>query len=108
MEVFQDGLDIALLDDLVLEQIILGYLFLPMVVEQDHEGLLLRVVLLFILNDMVLLHLIYLIDELVFEVPEAETEALASLVTAAMEDVVALSVPLVANAGWGPTWLEAH
>ena len=47
-------------------------------------------------------------DELVFEVPEGQVEELASLVTATMEDVVELSVPLVANAGWGPTWLEAH
>jgi len=47
-------------------------------------------------------------DELVFEVPEDEVEALAALVTRTMEDVVELSVPLVANAGWGPTWLEAH
>ncbi|MDP6943414.1 MAG: DNA polymerase I [Myxococcota bacterium] len=47
-------------------------------------------------------------DELVFEVPEHQAEALAAQVIEEMEGVLALSVPLVANAGWGPTWLEAH
>ena len=47
-------------------------------------------------------------DELVFEVPEAEAEALARLVAVEMESVVDLDVPLVVNTAWGSTWLEAH
>ena len=46
--------------------------------------------------------------ELVFEVPTQDAQALADLVIQEMEHVVALSVPLVANAGWAETWLEAH
>ena len=47
-------------------------------------------------------------DELVFEVPEADAEALAALARQEMEAVVELDVPLVVNTGCGPTWLEAH
>ncbi len=47
-------------------------------------------------------------DELVFEVPETGVEALAAIVTHEMERVVDLEVPLVVNAAWGKTWLEAH
>ena len=47
-------------------------------------------------------------DELVFEVPSDGVGDLASLVTEVMEGVVELDVPLVVNASWGDTWLEAH
>ncbi|WP_051609512.1 DNA polymerase I [Fodinicurvata fenggangensis] len=51
-------------------------------------------------------------DELLFEVPDAELEATTKVVTEVMEKacdpVVQLSVPLVAEAGHGPSWSEAH
>ena len=47
-------------------------------------------------------------DELVFEVPDAETEELASLVRERMESVYALEVPLVVELGIGSNWREAH
>jgi DNA polymerase-1 len=47
-------------------------------------------------------------DELVFEVPEADVTQLATFVTSMMESVVELDVPLVANAGYGANWLDAH
>jgi len=47
-------------------------------------------------------------DELIFEVPEAEIEQTAALVRAVMESAVSLDVPLVADAGWGKSWAEAH
>jgi len=51
-------------------------------------------------------------DELLFEVPEAEVVATAELVGKVMEGApspaVRLSVPLVAEAGWGRNWAEAH
>ncbi len=51
-------------------------------------------------------------DELLFEVPEDEVERTASLVREVMEGAAAptlnLSVPLVADAGWGASWAEAH
>jgi len=47
-------------------------------------------------------------DELVFEVPEAEVEAVAAIVKAEMESVVELSVPLVAEVGIGASWADAH
>ena len=51
-------------------------------------------------------------DELLFEVPEDEVESTAALVREVMEGAAAptlnLSVPLVADAGWGPSWAEAH
>jgi DNA polymerase-1 len=51
-------------------------------------------------------------DELVFEVPEDAVEATAALVREVMEGAAAptlnLSVPLVADAGWGKSWAEAH
>jgi DNA polymerase-1 len=46
-------------------------------------------------------------DELVFEVPPAEVEAMSRLVRHHMENVVALQVPLVVDIGIGPNWLEA-
>ncbi|WP_119460913.1 DNA polymerase I [Rhodospirillaceae bacterium SYSU D60014] len=51
-------------------------------------------------------------DELLFEVPDAEVERTAALVRRVMEQatlpVLELSVPLVAEAGIGDNWAEAH
>ena len=46
-------------------------------------------------------------DELVFEAPPGEVDALAELVREQMEHVVPLEVPLVVDIGVGPNWLEA-
>jgi DNA polymerase I len=47
-------------------------------------------------------------DELVFETPAAELEALAALVVPAMEGVAEFAVPLKVDWGSGSNWLEAH
>ena len=47
-------------------------------------------------------------DELIFEVPEKELEATSQLVKEVMENVVVTDVPLIAEAGSGPNWDEAH
>ncbi|MGB0747015.1 MAG: DNA polymerase, partial [Alphaproteobacteria bacterium] len=51
-------------------------------------------------------------DELIFEAPEAETEALVTTAREVMENacapVVELAVPLVADAGIADNWMEAH
>ncbi len=51
-------------------------------------------------------------DELLFEVPDAEVEATKALVRKVMEGACApavhLGVPLIADAGVGTTWAEAH
>jgi len=47
-------------------------------------------------------------DELVFEAPEAELDALGRLVKSRMESVYALQVPLRADVGSGRNWREAH
>jgi DNA polymerase-1 len=51
-------------------------------------------------------------DELLFEVPQDEVETTAALVREVMEGAAAptlnLSVPLVADAGWGDSWATAH
>lgn len=47
-------------------------------------------------------------DELVFDVPTAETAALEKLVRARMEGVYALEVPLEVDVGQGKNWREAH
>lgn len=46
-------------------------------------------------------------DELVFEAPEAEVDAVRTLVKAEMEGVHPLRVPLVVDIGVGPNWLDA-
>jgi DNA polymerase I len=46
-------------------------------------------------------------DELVFEVPEDEKDAVESLVRRGMEGVCSLRVPLKAHLGWGRSWAEA-
>ncbi|MFZ0337378.1 MAG: DNA polymerase I [Terracidiphilus sp.] len=45
-------------------------------------------------------------DELLFEVPLAETDEVAALVRAEMEGVVELKVPLVADVAFGPNWRD--
>jgi DNA polymerase-1 len=47
-------------------------------------------------------------DELVFEAPERELEALAGLVRERMQSVYALRVPLRVDVGTGKNWREAH
>lgn len=47
-------------------------------------------------------------DELVFDVIPGEVELLKEMVTRQMENVIKLHVPLVAEAGVGDNWLEAH
>ncbi len=51
-------------------------------------------------------------DELLFEVPDGETEATAEIVKRVMEGACAprceLSVPLVVETGWAKSWDEAH
>lgn len=47
-------------------------------------------------------------DELLFEAPKAEAEAAVAVVKAVMEGAAHLSVPLVAEAGLGQSWAEAH
>lgn len=47
-------------------------------------------------------------DELVFEAPPDEHDALEALVCDRMEHALALDVPLVADKGWGTSWGQAH
>ncbi len=47
-------------------------------------------------------------DELVFDVPEGEIEAIKALVKDEMEGALALSVPLVVDVGIGSNWRQAH
>jgi DNA polymerase-1 len=47
-------------------------------------------------------------DELVFEVPPDEKEAVSSLVKETMENIWDLRVPLKVNMAWGKNWAEAH
>ena len=47
-------------------------------------------------------------DELLFEAPESEAEATASVAKAVMEGAARLSVPLVVETGAGRSWAEAH
>lgn len=47
-------------------------------------------------------------DELNFSVPADEKAQLQRIVKEEMEGACALSVPLIADCGWGRNWLEAH
>lgn len=47
-------------------------------------------------------------DELLFEVPEDETDRVGALVRESMEQVMPLEVPLRADVGSGRNWAEAH
>jgi len=46
-------------------------------------------------------------DELLFDAPKDEVEAVRKLVRQEMENVIELSVPLVADVGVGPNWRDA-
>lgn len=47
-------------------------------------------------------------DELLFEVPKGEVEAVKAVVAGAMEGAAELFIPLVVDVGVGPNWAEAH
>ncbi len=47
-------------------------------------------------------------DELLFEAPEAEAEALAAVAKRVMQSAAELAVPLMVETGTGRTWAEAH
>ncbi|MBO6860983.1 DNA polymerase, partial [Roseibium sp.] len=47
-------------------------------------------------------------DELIFEAPDAEVEDTIATVRGIMESAARLSVPLVAEAGQGHSWADAH
>ena len=47
-------------------------------------------------------------DELDFECPNDEVEALTELVRDVMDNVVELKVPLIADVETGPNWAIAH
>jgi len=47
-------------------------------------------------------------DELLFEVPEAEIDAMKANVTRLMEGAAELKVPLIVDVGVGANWSEAH
>ena len=47
-------------------------------------------------------------DELNFSVYPEEKDRVKSIVIAAMQSAIQLSVPLIADYGWGKNWLEAH
>ncbi|MCF3948844.1 DNA polymerase I [Acidiphilium sp. AL] len=47
-------------------------------------------------------------DELLFEAPRDQAEAVAQLAREVMQNAAALSVPLLVEAGIGPNWSDAH
>ena len=47
-------------------------------------------------------------DELVFEVPDEEVDAVSAIVRDVMENLVPLRVPLVVDIGVGASWEAAH
>ena len=47
-------------------------------------------------------------DELNFSVLPEEKEQMQRLVVEEMQGAASLSVPLIADCGWGTNWLEAH
>jgi DNA polymerase-1 len=47
-------------------------------------------------------------DELNFSVYPDEKEKVEKIVLAEMQGAYSLKVPLIADAGWGKNWLEAH
>lgn len=47
-------------------------------------------------------------DELNFNVVPGEEEKVQSIVIQEMQNAWPMSVPLIADCGWGSNWLEAH
>jgi DNA polymerase-1 len=47
-------------------------------------------------------------DELLFEAPESEVEALSTIAREVMQSAATLSIPLVVEIGTGRTWADAH
>jgi DNA polymerase-1 len=47
-------------------------------------------------------------DELVFDAPLSEIEALKKMVVETMEQAMPIGIPIVVEAGTGKNWLEAH
>jgi DNA polymerase-1 len=47
-------------------------------------------------------------DELNFNIVPEEKDAMLALVLEEMQNAISMSVPLVADHGWGRNWLEAH
>ena len=47
-------------------------------------------------------------DELNFNVPDAEVDRIRDIVVSEMQNVVHLTVPLIADCGIGTNWLQAH
>jgi DNA polymerase-1 len=46
-------------------------------------------------------------DELVFESPEADAKKAAALIEDRMQSAMTLRVPLVVEAAWGKSWMDA-
>jgi DNA polymerase-1 len=47
-------------------------------------------------------------DELLFDAHVSEKDELKEMVTSLMSSAMSMKVPLLAEAGFGPNWLEAH
>ena len=47
-------------------------------------------------------------DELNFNVPQNEVDRVKEIVVSEMQNVVHLTVPLIADCGIGTNWLQAH
>ena len=47
-------------------------------------------------------------DELLFDAHKTEKDELKTMVTTLMSEAMTMKVPLLAEAGFGPNWLEAH
>ena len=47
-------------------------------------------------------------DELLFDVPKTELEEITAVIKEEMERAMPLKVPVIAEAGFGDNWLEAH
>ena len=47
-------------------------------------------------------------DELVFDCVKEEAEDMKVLVTKLMSNAMPMAVPIEVEAGYGPTWFEAH